>query len=254
MVDTHTHVFSEEFDKDIQDVIERALDAGVQKIYLPNIDTDSISRLLSLTDRFPDFCFPMMGLHPTSVTENYKQQLSVIRKELNNRNYIAIGEIGIDLYWDRTYSKQQTAAFEEQLQWSIEFDLPVAIHTRDAFPEVFSSLRKVGANNLRGVFHSFGGSKEELEEALEYKNFMFGVNGVVTYKKADFRNYLTLAPLDRILLETDAPYLTPVPYRGKRNEPSYLIYIVEKLSEIYNVSVETIARQTTENAERLFGI
>lgn len=254
LVDTHTHIFSKDFDTDIEDVIRRAFAKGVEKLFLPNIDRDSIVRLVSLSNRYPELLYPMMGLHPTSIKGDYKEELSAIRKELEQRKYFAIGEIGIDLYWDRTYIQEQIIAFEEQLRWSIEFDLPVAIHTRNAFPEVFSSLQKVGTGQLRGVFHSFGGSPEELKEALSYPNFMLGINGVITYKNAHFRDYLALAPLDRILLETDAPYLSPLPYRGKRNEPAYLIHVAQQLAEVYQVSVETVAEQTTENAKRLLGI
>lgn len=252
MVDSHTHIFSAEFDSDIAEVIGRAYDNGVHKFCLPNIDVKSVPRLLSLTDKYPEMCFPMMGLHPTSVKENYKEELEIIRQELSKRKYIAIGEIGIDLYWDKTFLQEQIETFEEQLRWSIEFDLPVAIHTREAFPEVFTSIRKIGADKLRGIFHSFGGSQRELEEALTFKNFLLGINGVITYKKATFRDYLSMAPLERIVLETDAPYLTPVPYRGKRNEPSYLIFIAQKLAEAYQLPFEDIARQTTANAKQLF--
>lgn len=252
MVDTHTHIFSQDFDSDIEKVIERALSNGVNQCYLPNIDIESISSLNSLCDKYPDMCFPMMGLHPTSIGTNYPKDLSIIRNELEKRNYIAIGEIGIDLYWDKTYKKEQIEVFEEQLRWSLEFDLAVVIHTREAFPEVFESIYKIGANKLRGVFHSFGGSLDEMEKALQCENFLLGINGVITYKNAHFADHLAQAPLNRIILETDAPYLTPVPYRGKRNEPSYLIYIAEKLSKIYNISIDEIARQTTTNARSLF--
>ncbi|MDH8701054.1 TatD DNase family protein [Dysgonomonadaceae bacterium PH5-43] len=245
LVDTHTHIFTEEYDADIDAVIKRAKHNGVEKFLIPNVDVESINRLKSLCNKYPDCCFPMMGLHPTSIKDNYLNDLQIIKNELFTGNYIAVGEIGIDLYWDKTYLKQQIEAFEEQLNWSIELNLPVSIHTREAFPEVFESLNRVGADKLRGIFHSFTGSEEELKKALKYKNFKLGINGVVTYKNAAFRNYLPLAPLDRIVLETDAPYLTPVPYRGKRNEPSYLIYIVEKLAEVYNVSVEEVAERTS---------
>ncbi|MDR0427671.1 MAG: TatD family hydrolase [Dysgonamonadaceae bacterium] len=254
LVDTHTHIFLEDFDSDRDDVIQKAFDNGVEKLCLPNIDTASIPRLLSVTDNYPEKCFPMMGLHPTSVGETFRNDLLIVKEELKKRKYVAVGEIGIDLYWDTTFKQQQIEAFEEQLLWSMESNLPVVIHTRNAFPEVFDSLRKVGPDKLRGVFHSFGGSKEDLAEALSFRNFMLGINGVVTYKNAHFREYLNDAPLSRIILETDAPYLTPVPYRGKRNEPAHLIHIARKLAEIYDVSFETVAEKTTENAESLFGI
>lgn len=252
LVDSHTHIYIDDFAEDREAVVERAKEAGVERLCLPNINVQSIEPLHALCDQYPETCFPMMGLHPTDVKENYREELQTIYKQFGKRDYIAVGEIGIDLYWDKTFIREQIEAFEQQLRWSIEFDLPVAIHTREAFPEVFASLRKVGADKLRGVFHSFGSSEEDLAEALSFRNFMIGINGVITYKKATFRDYLSLAPLDRIVLETDAPYLTPVPYRGKRNEPAYLTYVVRQLAAVYHLPEEEIARQTSSNAERLF--
>jgi TatD DNase family protein len=254
LVDTHTHIYLEEFDADLPEVIRRASETGVEKFCLPNIDAASIDRLTAVCGQYPGSCFPMMGLHPTSVDAGYQKELAIIRGELEKRKYIAVGEIGLDLYWDKTFIKEQIEAFEEQLRWSIELDLPVAIHAREAFPCIFESLHKIGADKLRGVFHSFGGSREELEEALQCRNFLLGINGVVTYKNAGFREYLPLAPVERIVLETDAPYLTPVPFRGKRNEPAYLSYILRQLAEIYQLPEESIAEKTTANAERLFKI
>jgi len=254
LIDSHTHIFTEEFDSDREDVIRKALAAGVEKICLPNIDWESVDSLHQLCDQHPSFCFPMMGLHPTSIGADYQEVLEKINACFAGRKYIAVGEIGIDLYWEKTFLQEQIIAFETQLQWSIERDLPVAIHTRQAFPQVFESLDKTGADRLRGVFHSFGGTREELEKALSYTNFYLGINGIITYKKANFRDYPALAPLERILLETDAPYLTPVPYRGKRNEPAYLPYIAGKIAEIYDISIETVIDKTTENARRLFSI
>jgi TatD DNase family protein len=254
LIDTHTHIFTEEFIPDRREVIQRAVDAGVKRLFLPNIDLESVVSLHQLCDRYPQLCFPMMGLHPTSVNAGYRETLKKIKHFLTGRKYAAIGEIGIDLYWDKTFLKEQISAFEEQLQWSMEWNLPVAIHTREAFPQVFESLDRVGADKLGGVFHSFGGTREELEKALSYKNFFLGINGVITYKNAIFRDYLATAPIERIVLETDAPYLSPVPHRGKRNEPAYLPYIVEKLAEVYGLPVETIADKTSENAQKLFRI
>ncbi|MDR1371471.1 MAG: TatD family hydrolase [Dysgonamonadaceae bacterium] len=255
MIDTHTHIYLEDFDEDRSEVIERAKDSGITKLLLPNVDPETVNRLHELCDQHPGFCFPMMGLHPTGVNQSWKEDLGTIRSWFDDkRKYIAVGEIGIDLYWDKTYIEAQKQAFIEQLRWSIEMDLPVVIHTRDAFPEVFECLNFVGAHNLRGVFHSFGGSREELEQALQYKNFMLGINGVVTFKNSIFREYLNLAPIERIVTETDAPYLTPMPFRGKRNEPAYISYVVEKLAEIYQLSPETVAKKTAENAERMFNL
>jgi TatD DNase family protein len=253
LIDTHTHVFSEEFDADSAAMMSRAEAAGVGRFCLPNIDADSIERLYAFTEKYPGQCFPMMGLHPTSVGPDFRKQLELIKSQFDKRKFVAVGEIGLDLYWDKTCLNEQIQAFEAQLQWSIDLNLPVSIHTREAFSAVFESIRKVGADKLRGVFHSFGGSIEALQEIIRFENFMIGINGVITYKKSDFRDYLPLIPIERIVLETDAPYLTPVPFRGKRNEPAYLPYIADKLAEVYHLSPEIIAEKTTENAGRLFG-
>jgi len=249
LVDTHTHIYVDDFNDDREEVIERALKAGVDKFLLPNIDLESIAALNNLIFTHPDICFPMMGLHPTSVKADYKSDLSKIYSVLDSGKFVAVGEIGIDLYWDKTFKNEQIEAFETQLQWSIDKDLPVSVHSREAFPEVFASIRKVGKSRLRGVFHSFGGSREELEEALTFENFMLGINGTVTYKNAKFREYLSVAPIERIILETDAPYLPPVPHRGERNEPSYLPLIAAKLAEIYSLPIETVIERTSANSE-----
>jgi len=252
LIDTHTHIYLNDFAGDIANVVENAKSGGISLFLLPNVDVETIIPLHNLCNQYPDECFPMMGLHPTSVDSLYSAELNEIKKQFESRNYIAVGEIGIDLYWDKTFLNEQKIAFEEQLQWSIDYNLPVVIHTRDAFPEVMESIAKIGANNLRGVFHSFGGSKEELESILLLDNFMIGINGVVTFKNSKLKDYLANAPLERIVLETDAPYLSPVPYRGKRNEPAYLKETANKLAEIYGISVENIAEITTQNALNLF--
>ncbi|GHT42459.1 TatD family hydrolase [Bacteroidia bacterium] len=252
LIDTHTHLFEDAFDEDIAEVIARAVEAGVSKLLLPNLEVASIPRLNALCDRFPDVCFPMMGIHPTTITADFRRDLEHVRAALEQRKYIAIGEVGIDLYWDKSRLKEQTEAFETQLRWSVELDLPVSIHTREAIPQVLESLHKVGIDRLRGVLHCFTGSRNELEEALRCKNFLIGIDGPVTYKKADFVDYLTLAPLNRLVLETDAPYLSPVPMRGKRNEPAYMVYTAQKLAEIYGCSLDEVMRTTTKNAETLF--
>ncbi|GHT52440.1 TatD family hydrolase [Bacteroidia bacterium] len=254
LIDTHCHLFEAPYDDDIAAVIARAVEAGVSKLLIPNLEIASIPRLKALCDRFPDICFPMMGIHPTNITPNFKQDLEHIRVALQQRKYIAIGEIGIDLYWDKSLLKEQTEAFETQLRWSIDFDLPVSIHAREALPQVFESLHKVGIDKLRGVFHCFAGTCDELAEALRCRNFLLGIDGPITYKKNTLPEYLTLAPLNRLVLETDAPYLSPAPMRGKRNEPAYMVYTAQKLAEIYGCSLEKVMQITTENAERLFGI
>ena len=252
LIDTHTHIYQNDFDNDIEEVIEKARSNGICKLLLPNIDVGSVRLMLDLCDKYPDTCFPMMGLHPTSVDASYKHDLQEIKNHFRPEKYIAVGEIGIDLYWDKTFLKEQKIVFEEQLRWSIDWDLPVVIHTRDAFPEVMESIEKVGKDQLRGIFHSFGGTQDELEAILSFNHFLVGINGVVTFKNSGLQSHLGIAPLNRIVLETDAPYLSPAPYRGKRNEPAYLIEIARKLSEIYQTSVENIAEITTQNALNLF--
>ena len=252
LIDTHAHLFVEEFEGDLHEVVLRAKDVGVEKVLLPNIDEMSVSRLKQCVSDYPGFFYPMMGLHPTSVDANWKDQLEVIYRELNGGNYIAVGEIGIDLYWDNSLREAQISAFEEQLRWSIERDLPVSIHFRNATEEVIQSIRRVGAPLLRGVFHSFGGSKEELEKILELDNFLVGINGVVTFKNAGLTETLKYCPFNRIVLETDSPYLAPVPYRGKRNESAYLTYVIAQLAGIWNESPESVARITSGNARELF--
>ncbi|WP_294081131.1 TatD family hydrolase [Proteiniphilum sp. UBA5384] len=252
LIDTHAHLFAEEFQDDLSAVVARAKEIGVEKVLLPNIDEESISRLNVCGLNYPGFFYPMMGLHPTSVKPHWQKQLEPIYRELNSGDYIAVGEIGVDLYWDTSLQEAQIGAFEEQLKWSIEKDLPVSIHFRNATEEVIKSIRRVGASSLRGVFHSFGGNSAELEEILELDNFLIGINGVVTFKNSGLSGILKHCPTDRVVLETDSPYLAPVPYRGKRNESSYLTYILAQLAEIWNQSIELVAQTTSCNAKKLF--
>ncbi|EGK02613.1 TatD family hydrolase [Dysgonomonas gadei] len=254
IIDTHSHIYSEEFDNDIEEVILRAKQAGVETILLPNIDVDSIGRLHNIAGKYTDYCIPMMGLHPTSVGEDWLSQLEIIKQQFSKRSYIAIGEIGLDLYWDKTYEKEQRQVFEEQLRWSIAYDLPVAIHSRDAILECVECIKNVGPEKLRGVFHSFGGSENELAEILGLENFLLGINGVVTFKNSTLSTVLKQVDLSKIIIETDSPYLAPVPYRGKRNESSYTIKVVEKLAEIFGLSLNEVGEITTENAIKLFGL
>lgn len=254
IVDTHAHLYLEDFEKDLDDVVARARSIGVEKVLLPNIDETTVSDLKQTVDKYPSFFIPMMGLHPTNVREDWEQQLEIIYDELSRPGYIAVGEIGIDLYWDKSSKERQVAAFERQLGWSIEKKMPVAIHSREAIPEVIQSIKKIGEKELSGVFHSFGGSMNELKEILELGNFYIGINGVVTFKKSGLDETLKNCGLENIILETDSPYLAPVPYRGKRNEPVYLSEIVKKLSTIYRKTEEEITQITTGNAYRLFNI
>lgn len=255
LIDTHAHLFTEEFQNDLQEVVIRAKEVGVEKALLPNIDEASIPHLKQTVQDWPVFFYPMMGLHPTSVTRDWEKQLIPIYAELSTENnFIAVGEIGIDLYWNTSLRKEQISAFEEQLKWSIEQDLPLSIHFRNATEEVISSILRVGASSLRGVFHSFGGTKDELEAILELDNFLVGINGVVTFKNSGLSETLKHCPTDRVVLETDSPYLAPVPFRGKRNESAYLAYIVAQLGLIWNQDVETVAEITSRNAQDLFNL
>ena len=254
LIDTHSHVYLEEFDADRTQVIQSALQSGIMAILLPNVDVTTLSPLFQLCDLFPDFAFPMMGLHPTSVDGSYASQLRQIEKMLVRRPYCGIGEIGIDLYWDIHHIKEQKEAFEEQLRWSIGMQLPVSIHTRNAYDEVFDSIHKVGKESLKGVFHCFSGTADDLDEVKRLANFKIGINGSITYKKSSLAETVRQAPLDMILLETDSPYLPPVPYRGKRNEPSYLWETAQKLASIIEISMEEVAGRTRKNALALFNI
>ena len=252
LIDTHCHLYLEDFDPEQEQLIEEAKASGIERLLMPNVDLSTIDRMHALCDQHPDFALPMMGFHPTSVDEHYAESLRHTEQWLGKRTYCAIGEIGIDLYWDKTYLKEQQEVFEEQLRWSIDLDLPVAIHTREAYPEVLNCIYKVGADRLYGVFHSFTGTREELDEVEKLSRFMIGINGVVTFKNAHLDERIQDFPLDRILLETDAPYLSPVPYRGKRNLPVYIWKTAEKLGNIWNLPTERIVEATQKNAIRQF--
>lgn len=254
IIDTHSHIYQPDFDEDLVNVIERSKSVGIEHILLPNIDLESIERVHKLEKQFPGYCLPMMGMHPCDVTVDWKKDLAEMKIQFQKHQYIAVGEIGLDLYWDKSLIKEQIAAFEEQLRWSIEYDLPVAIHSRDATMEAVEVVKTVGAEKLRGVFHSFGGTTDELRAVLDLNTFYLGINGVVTFKNSGLADVLSHTDLSRIVLETDSPYLSPVPYRGKRNESSYIVKVVERLSQIYNLPQEEIAAITTKNAKELFSI
>ncbi len=254
IIDTHTHLFADDFNQDIDSVVSRAMNLGVQKALLPNIDENSIEELKNTLKKFPDFFRPMMGLHPTSITNDWLKQLSIIHDELNSDNYVGIGEIGLDLYWDKSTLEVQKNVFEQQLEWSIEKKLPVSIHSREAIKEVIESIKRINNKNLYGVFHSFGGNSNELAEILTLSNFYIGINGVVTFKNSGLDKVISSCPLDRIVLETDSPWLAPIPHRGKRNETSYIVEIIKKLSGIYNIHENEIAEITTYNARKLFNL
>ncbi|MDD2475304.1 MAG: TatD family hydrolase [Dysgonamonadaceae bacterium] len=255
LIDTHAHLYSKDYNDDLLLVIENAKHNNVGKVLLPNIDLSTIEPLKKIVRNNPDFFLPMMGLHPTSVKSDYKSQLDTIYCELfSNEEYVAVGEIGIDLYWDKTHIREQIEAFETQLKWSIEKGLPLSIHSRNSYKEICESLNRVGGEKLRGTFHSFSGTSSELKELMQFENFYFGINGVVTFKNSTLREVLKDCPIERIVLETDSPYLTPVPYRGKRNEPQYLKFILQALSGVYNLKPEDITRITKSNSVRLFDL
>ncbi len=254
LIDTHNHLYLEEFDADRDALVEAAQLSGIDTLLVPNVDEQTIDRMHHLCDQYPDFAYPMMGLHPTSVGQGYAEQLKTIESQIGKRDYCGIGEIGIDLYWDKTYLKEQKEVFEEQLRWSIDLDLPVAIHTREAYPEVLDSIYKVGTDRLKGVFHSFAGTAEELDAVCKLEKFKIGINGVVTYKNTRLREILTATDIHKIVLETDAPYLPPVPYRGKRNEPTFIWKTAEKIAEVYGLTIEESVLKTRKNALELFKI
>ncbi|MDR1781252.1 MAG: TatD family hydrolase [Tannerella sp.] len=254
IIDTHTHIYLEEFDGDRREVVRAAKDAGIAAVLLPNIDTSTIKPLLQLCDEEPDYAFPMMGLHPTSVGDDYAEQLKAIEHALTQRVYCAIGEIGIDLYWDKSRLSEQKIAFEEQLRWSADLGLPVAIHTRNAFDEVFDSISKIGADRLKGVFHCFDGTKDNLNEIKRLGGFKIGINGILTYKKSTLAEVVADAPPEIFVLETDAPYLAPVPHRGSRNEPRFLWETAKKLAETKKMSLESVVEATKNNSTELFNI
>lgn len=252
MIDTHTHLYSEEFDEDRHEMIERAIQKGVSKFYLPAINSETHEKMLSLEAEFPGQIISMMGLHPCYVKpENWEEELELVYKYLNQRKFAAIGEIGIDLYWDKTTLDIQVKAFEQQVDWAIEKDLPIVIHTRESFEETFEVLERKKHPKLRGIFHCFSGNLEQAKQAIDL-NFLLGIGGVVTFKNGRIDQFLGEIPLEKIVLETDSPYLAPVPHRGKRNESSYLDLVVGKLVNVYNKDFFEIDRITTENAEKLF--
>lgn len=253
-IDTHTHLYAEEFDGDRDLAVLRAKEAGVTRMFMPNIDDTTVDNMLSLCASH-EGCYPIIGFHPTSVDANWKQRLSTVKSRLDSpQKFYGIGETGLDLYWDKTYRNEQMEAFDEQIHWALEKDLPLIVHCREAYPELFEVLAPYRETNLRGIFHSFTGTKDEAERLLEYSGFMLGINGVATFKKSTLPDILPDVPVDRIVLETDSPYLAPVPFRGKRNESAYLLKTAEKLSDIYGIPLETIARTTTENALRVFKV
>ncbi|MGL2992697.1 TatD family hydrolase [Flavobacterium sp. TSSA_36] len=253
LTDTHTHLYSEEFDQDRGEMIQRAINAGVSRFFIPAIDSTCTQAMYDLEQDFPENVFLMMGLHPTYVKDNYEAELAHVASELTKRKFYAIGEIGIDLYWDKTHLKEQQLAFRQQIQWAKKYKLPIVIHCREAFDEIFEILEEEKSPELFGIFHCFSGTYEQALLAISY-NMLLGIGGVVTFKNGKIDQFLDRIDLQHLVLETDSPYLAPIPFRGKRNESGYVLNIAAKLAEIYGKSIAEIAAITTENSKRVFGI
>ena len=253
ITDTHTHLYSEEFDMDRDEMMQRALNNGVTRFFIPAIDSNYIPKMYALESDYPDNVFLMMGLHPTYVKDNYLDELQMVEQELANRKFYAIGEIGIDLYWDKTHLKEQQIAFRRQIQLAKKYKLPIVIHCREAFDEIFEILESEKSEDLFGIFHCFSGTHKQALQAISY-NMKLGIGGVVTFKNGKIDQFINQIDLKHIVLETDSPYLAPIPFRGKRNESSYIVNVVDKLASIYGLSSEEIALKTTENSKAIFGI
>ncbi len=253
IIDTHTHLYLDQFKKDIDKVISKAKENGVKKFIFPAIDSFHFQDMHDLKNKYPENIYLMSGLHPTHVKENYKEELDFVTKSLKNNNYVAIGEIGIDLYWDKSFLLQQQEALRFQIRLAVKNGLPIVIHCRDAFDEIFEILNEENCETLRGVFHCFTGDLDQAKKAISL-GFLLGIGGVVTFKNGGIDKFLNQIDLKHIVLETDSPYLAPVPFRGKRNESSYIIYVLEKLSELYKIPKEEIASVTTNNAKKMFSL
>jgi TatD DNase family protein len=251
LIDTHTHLYLEHFESDRDQVIQRALNEGVEKFFLPNIDSKQIDPLLSLTEQYPEHCYPMMGLHPGSVDENYEEELEKIEQTLDAHNFYAVGEIGIDLYWDDTYQKEQENAFRTQIQWAKDRELPIVIHCRAAFQEVLDVLESENDDQLFGIFHCFTADKDGADRILALGDFYLGIGGIVTFKNADLDKSVKQIPLEHLVLETDAPFLAPHPNRGKRNESSFLPLIAQKIADLHNNTSKEDDKLPTQSAEAI---
>lgn len=254
LIDTHTHLYLQQFDEDRDAMIKRAIEAGVKRFYLPGIDSEHTQSMLDLETQYPNICYAMPGLHPCSVGENVDSELGIVKKMLDEpRQWCAIGEIGLDLYWDKTFFEQQKYAFRTQIRWAKEYNLPIVIHSRDATNECIEIVAEEKTDNLRGVFHCFGDSLETAQKIIDL-GFYVGIGGVLTFKKAGLDIVAKDIPLDKIILETDAPYLAPVPYRGKRNESSYIALVAQKLAEVKDITIKEVANVTSNNALRLYAL
>ncbi|MES2592916.1 MAG: TatD family hydrolase [Bacteroidota bacterium] len=254
LTDTHTHLYSAEFDTDRIELIEQAINSGVKRFFLPNIQSDSIPGMFQVEKKFPDNCFAMMGLHPCSVNATYQHELQVVKHWLEKRKFVAIGEIGIDLYWDKTFFQQQQDAFRTQIELAKKYNLPYVIHSRNSFDEVMEIISEFKQDNIKAIFHCFSGNVAQAEQVLAAGNFKLGIGGVVTFKNSGLDKVVEAIDLKHLVLETDAPYLAPAPYRGKRNIPDYLVLVAKKIAEIKNISVEEVAEVTTKNSIEVFGV
>jgi TatD DNase family protein len=251
-VDTHTHLFVEQFNEDRDAVVQRAIDAGVEVMLLPNIDLESIPQMKDLANKYPKNCFSMMGLHPGCVDQNWEKTLKIIEKELFTNDFIAVGEIGIDLYWSKEFEEAQKEVFKQQVLWAKELRKPIVIHAREAFDEIFEIIDELNDESLTGIFHCFNGALEQANHVINYGGFKMGLGGVLTYKKAGLDKVIEEVDLKHLVLETDSPYLPPTPHRGKRNESSYLLHVAEKLADVHSIALKQVAEVTTQNAKEIF--
>jgi len=251
LIDTHTHLYLDNFDPDRDEIIQNAIDMSVETMLLPAIDSTTFDSMMELSNNYPHNCLPMIGLHPTSVVDNYENELKLVEDELTKGGYIAVGEIGIDLYWDKSFVDQQKDAFRKQLKLAKKHKLPVAIHTRDSFNEIYTIVKEESNDELKGVFHCFTGTSSEAKKIIDV-GFLMGIGGIITFKNSGLAEVVIGIPIKHLVLETDAPFLTPAPFRGKRNQSAYLTYIARKLAEVKNIGVEQLADITTKNAVELF--
>jgi TatD DNase family protein len=254
LIDTHTHLFLEEFDADREKVIADALANHIDKFFLPNIDSRTIDKVLSLSATYPENIFPMVGLHPTSVKGNYMDEINLVKNYLEKEKFYGIGETGIDLYWDKTYVEEQRESFKIQIELAKKYKLPIIIHVRESFNEVFEIIDNMNDADLTGIFHCFSGTYEQAQKIIDYGGFKLGIGGVVTFKNSGLDKIVSKISLEHLVLETDSPYLAPVPKRGQRNESSYLLYVAQKIAELHNTSIENVAEITSRNAICLFNL
>jgi len=254
LIDTHSHLFSDKFEEDRMEVVQRAIDAGVERMYLPNVSGETIESMNALVEAFPENCFPMIGLHPCNVKEDFEKELELVRNELKASKYFGIGETGLDFYWDLTFKELQIQSLKQHIRWAKEYRLPIVLHTRESFHETFEIIEKENDERLTGVFHCFGGSVEDAEKVKSLGGFFIGIGGVATFKKTNHGEVLPNIGLDFVVLETDSPYLAPTPHRGKRNESAYLPLIAGKIAAIMGLPIELVAERTTANAKKLYQV